>query len=176
MGLFQFAKSNQKSTSQLSSFSLSKFFAPSSANVWNKLKKQNTVGNLESVLIRNIFTHGVRLYITHQELWSEPPIASNKASKWGCIFISSPDPYLFIFFSSAHVKTLSWIVQMHSSTSLPGIHSNVNFYSQLIFSFILFLLLSSKWQIIVGKHKCIEETNAENKIYPCALNISILGS
>lgn len=117
MGLFQFAKSNQKSTSQLSSFSLGKFFAPSSANVWNKLKKQNTVGNLESVLIRNIFTHGVRLYITHQELWSEPPIASNKASKWGCIFISSPDPYLFIFFSAAHVKTLLWIVQMHSSTS-----------------------------------------------------------
>ena len=120
---------------------LCKCCAPSAANVWNKLNKQNTVGNLGSVLIRNIFTHGVRLYITYQELWFEPPIASNKALKWGCIFfIRFPASYLFIFLSATHVKLHCELYRCITLPAYWAMCSNVNFSSQIIFSNILFRL------------------------------------
>lgn len=99
--------------------SLCKCCAPSPANVWNKLNKQNTVGNLGSVLIRNIFTHGVRLYITYEELWFEPPFASIK--HWNeDVFLSDLQLHICFFFLSCSCRTLLWIVQMHNSTCLLG--------------------------------------------------------
>lgn len=146
-------------------FSLCKFFAPSSANVWNKLKKQNTVGNLDSVLIRNIFTHGVRLYIISPTRSCDLNHPLQAIKHWNeDVFLSDCQINIYLFiFSTVHVKTSLWIVQMHNSTCLLDIHLNVNFYSHLNFSFMFFLLLSSKWQKMIWKYKCTEETNEKIK-------------
>lgn len=119
---------------------LCKCCAPSAANVWNKLNKQDTVGNLGSVLIRNIFTHGVRLCITYEELWFEPPIASNKALKWGCIFNQiSSSIFIYFFWSVAHIKLHCELCRCITLPAYWAICSNVNFSSQIIFSIMLFL-------------------------------------
>ena len=125
---------------------LCKCCAPSAANVWNKLNKQDTVGNLGNVLIRNIFTHGVRLCITYSELWFEPPIASNKALKWGCIFYQISSSIFIYFFVTYSHKTSLWTVQMQNSTCPLG-----NMYKcQLFFPDNFFhYAFSSKCQKII---------------------------
>ena len=90
-------------------------------------------------------------------------------------FYQTPRPIFIYLFLSCSCKTSLWTVQIHLSTCLLGIHSNVHCYSQLNFSIILFSF--SVFRVTEDNIKPQMHWRDKCKIkHPCALPISTLGS
>lgn len=151
-------------------FSLCTIWAPSPANVWKKLSKQSTVGYLGSVLIRNIFTHGVRLYITRWELWFWTTHCKQRSIAMRTHAVGAPDSP---FPASCYVK-LNHKLQTPPAPCLLGRASKCQLHSRFIFP-LRSLLISKCQEIITIKKKRVQAVETKWNLVSCSAHFNLGG-